>query len=546
VTITIADFMTTAASDRQKASTRWLIIFWSIVVLGGILRFYALGRIPAGLNGDEAEEGVEAISLIATSMDRWGNRFPVFFPHVGSGMNALYTYLTLPLFYYFGPSVAVLRVVSATLGFLTLFTTYFIGKINFDRNTGLLAMLLVAVLPWHFMISRWGIEWSILPFWFSLGIVTFGMALRSETSSLWKLVVLLPWAIGIYSYFASAIPVAAISLLTVVAFRRTILQQWQWWLAGLVVAFVADIPIIFFVCVNFLKLTFPLHLGLPFSIPILPVSRLSEIGEPFVPQLIKNITFIVSGYRDGLVWNHSLNFPPLTGAAPVITLIGIVAMTGSAIRNRRPSFLLNILLVSVLSVLTIRLNINRFNWFFIPSIVACAGSMVRFYRHQAAPLIKKSLVIGSGLYLSLFLAMFYLNYFSQFNTEILSEDVALRNGFRVGLDDALHSAVGLAAADETIYVEAGKSHPYLYVIFYGLADIRSFQTTRRMRTAADGLYHVAAFDRFVFGPDGAPPDTAFIFVTRPDRLPCDGAEVLKPGPLWAVGRCHVNGAATNR
>src|ERR1700739_3658854 len=135
--------MTAATHTRRH----WhLVLFWIIVVLGGFLRFYALGRVPAGLNGDEAEEGVEAISLLATSTDRWGDPYPVFFPHVGSGMNPLNTYLTIPLFYFFGPSVFMLRLVSALLGFLTLFTTYFVGKINFDRSVGLLAMFLVAFL----------------------------------------------------------------------------------------------------------------------------------------------------------------------------------------------------------------------------------------------------------------------------------------------------------------------------------------------------------------------------------------------------------------
>jgi hypothetical protein len=36
------------------------IAFWAILILGGALRFAALGKVPAGLNSDEASSGVEA------------------------------------------------------------------------------------------------------------------------------------------------------------------------------------------------------------------------------------------------------------------------------------------------------------------------------------------------------------------------------------------------------------------------------------------------------------------------------------------------------
>jgi hypothetical protein len=526
--------------EREK---RWhLVFFWSIALLGAILRLYALGRIPAGLNGDEAEEGVEVLSLLATGTDRWGDAFPVFFPHVGSGMNPLNTYLTLPIFYLLGPSVFSLRLVSAVLGALTPVTTYLFARMNFGRSVGLLAMFLVAFLPWHLMESRWGIEWSMLPFWFSLGMVTVSQALRAESSGFWRVVALLPWAIGIYSYFAATIPIAAISLLTAISFRRTVLVHWRTWTLGLLLAVIVDVPIILFICVNFLHLTFIARLDLPFSVPILPVSRFSEIKDPFVPQLIKNLVFLIDGYRDGRVWNQSPDFLPLTGVAPLMTVAATIALLFAAVRDRKPSFLLNILLVAVIFILVVRLNLNRFNWFYIPSIIGCSALLLQIHVSLNDRLLKRTLAISGGLYIGLFLLMFYPYYFRQYNTDILAADVTLDSGFRVGLGEALRDAVRLAGPGEPIYVEAGASHPYLYVIFYGLADIRSFQTTRHMRTAPDGLYHVSGFDRFLFAPDAPPPETTYTFVTRIEHEPCDHPVGLVRGPVWAVGHCVVGGA----
>ncbi len=526
-----------------SAEQWFLTVFWAIALIGCALRFYGLGRIPAGLNGDEAEEGVEAISLLATSMDRWGDPFPVFFPHVGSGMQPLYTYLTLPVFAVFGPSAWSLRFMSAALGMLTLFTTYFIGKASYGRSVGLLSMGFVAFLPWHMMESRWGIDWSILPFWFSAGVLTMTMALKPGAHPWWKLAAFAPWAISIYAYFATTIPITVISLAIVYCFRKSILADWRWWAAGLAAALVIDIPILLFACVNYLNIGFPLRLKLPFSIPVLPVSRFAQIDEPFVPKLIKNLTFLISGYRDTLVWNQSGYFLPLTAAAPVLTLISVIAASATALKTRRPNLLLVILLGAVVPILAVRLNVNRFNWFYIPSIVVCAAFLVDVTKHIDNNSLRSSWIIGLSAYLVLFLSLFYAHYFTQYNVEILSEDVTLGNGFRVGLEDALHTAAGKAGAAETIYVDAGDAHPYVYVLFYRLASTVSFQKTRRLRPADDRLYHVTGFDRFVFEREAIPQDASYVFVTLPDRLPCAAPEVFTHGPLWAVGRCAPAGKA---
>jgi hypothetical protein len=63
-------------------------IFWIVILIGAVLRLAALGIVPGGLNSDEASSGVEALSVLHTGMDIWGNRLPVWFPAWGSGMGS--------------------------------------------------------------------------------------------------------------------------------------------------------------------------------------------------------------------------------------------------------------------------------------------------------------------------------------------------------------------------------------------------------------------------------------------------------------------------
>jgi hypothetical protein len=63
--------------------------------------------------------------------------------------------------------------------------------------------------------------------------------------------------------------------------------------------------------------------------------------------------------------------------------------------------------------------------------------------------------------------------------------------------------------------------------------------TRRLRAADDKLYHVVGFDRFIFEREAIPKGAPYLFVTRPDRLPCNNPKMLESGLLWSVGRCFI-------
>lgn len=43
-----------------------------------------------------------------------------------------------------------------------------------DKSTGLWAMLLLSVCPWHIMMSRWGLESNLAP-----GFLLFGLTFLS-------------------------------------------------------------------------------------------------------------------------------------------------------------------------------------------------------------------------------------------------------------------------------------------------------------------------------------------------------------------------------
>lgn len=74
---------------------KWLP-FMLIFLLAAVLRLWAFGTVPGGLNQDEASIGYDAWSILYYGIDRNGIRLPVHLIAWGSGQNALYAYLSMP------------------------------------------------------------------------------------------------------------------------------------------------------------------------------------------------------------------------------------------------------------------------------------------------------------------------------------------------------------------------------------------------------------------------------------------------------------------
>ena len=85
------------------------------------------------------------------------------------------------------------------------------------ENFGLTALLLLAVNPWHIMMSRWGLESNLLPFFLLLGIYLTARAKEHPWSLLGAAVSL---ALGIYAYGTAFFFLPVYLILSVIWLRR--------------------------------------------------------------------------------------------------------------------------------------------------------------------------------------------------------------------------------------------------------------------------------------------------------------------------------------
>ena len=164
---------------NKSLITYFLLIL--IFILGVCFRFYNLSSYPAGFHQDEASLGYNGYSLMLTGKDDNGNRLPLYVDMFGDNRPSGYHYLTIIPIALFGLTEFATRFPGALFGSITVFAMYFLTFIIFkNKAVGLLSALLIAVSPWHIVLSRASAEAVVALFFIILGFALLIKGLREN------------------------------------------------------------------------------------------------------------------------------------------------------------------------------------------------------------------------------------------------------------------------------------------------------------------------------------------------------------------------------
>ncbi|MEN3308718.1 MAG: hypothetical protein V7603_4920, partial [Micromonosporaceae bacterium] len=134
---------------RLRRYARWTLVRVApLAAIGGVaafLRFWQLTRI--GFNSDEAVYAGTAASIAGDQSLR--AMFPVFRAHP-----LLFQMLLALAGHGHPPTEWAARAVPAVIGVLTVLVTYLLGSRVYGRTAGLLAAAVLAVMPYHVVVSR--------------------------------------------------------------------------------------------------------------------------------------------------------------------------------------------------------------------------------------------------------------------------------------------------------------------------------------------------------------------------------------------------------
>ncbi len=198
----------------------WKILV--IIVLTAVLRLFWLDRVPAALDWDEAAIGWNAKSIWTAHLDEYGTRWPWSFKSFGDYKPPLYIYLTAPMVGLFGTNEISVRLVSVIAGIVSVYLLYLIGSALANKKAGLWAALLLAITPWHLMMSRPAFEPN-LALMFVLGGIW--LWLKGIKRTPYFILSAISFILSLYSYQSPKIFVPIFVLGLILIYRRQIFTR---------------------------------------------------------------------------------------------------------------------------------------------------------------------------------------------------------------------------------------------------------------------------------------------------------------------------------
>ena len=201
-------------------------VFWpvlAVIVFAGLgVRTYGLGGLPDGLYCDEAANGYDAYCILKTGKSTFGHDVPLFFNHHnGDYVEALYTYLSVPLVSLFGLTVFSTRLLAALAGTCTILTTSLLSRELFNRPVGLITAFLVAFSPWNVVLSRVAFRGILLPLCITLSVYLFIRSLKN--AKLFPICGLV-FGLTLHSYAVAKLLVPLLVLALALIYRETLIR----------------------------------------------------------------------------------------------------------------------------------------------------------------------------------------------------------------------------------------------------------------------------------------------------------------------------------
>lgn len=488
-------------ADMNK---RELLIFTIILVAGCLFRILYLDKFPAGLNQDEAFGGYEAISLMRTGADSYGYHLPVYLMTWGSGMSVFPSYMMIPWIAIFGNNIWCIRIPQAILGSIAIAVCFFLVKrITSNNRAALIAMFVLAVNPWHFMMSRWGMDCNMAPHFMLFALLFFCIGLEKPK---YLILSALNYGLCLYCY-ALFWPFAAATLILQIVYV-IVMKKFhfnRYYLISGALLFLLALPLMLFILVNNGTIE-------PVSTPFFTVPKLigyrgAQFSFEGMSDKLHNMINIIISQNDGLIWNATPKYGIFYKFGLPFVILGIAYLIKEFIKKcskKEFSYEIFILIQIVVSILIASMtdtNINRANYFFIP-LTMCMGFGIYFITTMLKKeVVNNAIIIGLGIVLCYF-AAFTSYYFTDYEKDI-------GYYFSNGVDGAIKFA---DTFDKEIYVTNSISYPK--VMYLTAVDSKEYRDTVQYKNYPNMYLDIYGFGKYHFVDQGYEINLNYVYVVQ--------------------------------
>ncbi len=484
--------------DSERGERLLFILF---MIIGIAARIWRFGDVPGGINQDEAYAAYEAYSLLHYGVDSNGYVFPVYLEAWGSGMNVLNTYLMIPFIAVFGLKSWVIRMPQLIIACFSLWVVYLLAKKIWNGKAALCVLFLMAIAPWHIMLSRWGLESNLAPGFILFGLYFFLCGLEKK-----GFFVLSAFMYGLSLYcYATIWPIVPLILVMQIVYCIIYkkLSFSKELVLSAVLLFVMAVPLLLFLLVNRGVIG---EITLPFlSIPRLAHMRTGEVSFSNIIPNFNTMIYILKHQTDGLIWNvidkygifYLFTFPFF-----IMGLLFYIVRIGKKLWKKEFApevFVLIQFAAGLLLGCLVEVYINRINIIFIPMIVIAATGIY-------------FLCEMTDLRLLLILLVVYGCSFVGFEKEYFTDyDKQLSKWFAYGMEEALEEAT---SHEGTIYVDA--LNAYARILYLEQIPVTDYLESVELIDYPGGARDIVSFERYRFFYDRENLDMDGIYLLEKD------------------------------
>jgi 4-amino-4-deoxy-L-arabinose transferase-like glycosyltransferase len=521
---------------RNKSAPKILLL---VLVVAAVLRIYAIGSNPPSLSWDEVSIGYNAYSIAKTGMDEHKRFLPVdAFTAFGDYKPPVAIYLTVPFIAVLGLTETAVRLPSAISGIAAVLLTYLISRKLFWGSVRVSAISLVAsgvmaVSPWHIMLSRAGFEANVALTLTLLGVL---LVLHATQNRYYFLYCWLPFVAAFYTFNSSRyfLPILGSALLWYI--RKEAWGNKKSFLTGIVIAAIFMVPIMPHIFSKEARLRFTeVNIFNDYPLVYKANTRVAYDGYALSGKAFHNFRLV---YARSYLMHYFDHFQPWflfirgdgnpkfsiqdTGQlylfeAPFL-LLGLYALWRSATKQ---SVVLTVwLLGAVIPAAVARETPHALrieNTLPVWQLFIAAGFIYVIDAFKKYRLFLVILIFASyGFWVGHFLHNYFIHYPKEFSGE-----------WQYGYREAVRYAESVKGGYDAIVVSDIIGRPYAYALFYGRYDPQYFWKTRNSGFDAAGFYDVKGFGKYRFTRTGTESYTGRVLHIMPPKLVPPGANILK-------------------
>lgn len=517
------------------------ILLFIIVFVSIFLRFWKIDVYPPSLTWDEAAWGYNAYSIGIDGRDEFGRFLPItYIESFGDFKPPLYAYLSVLPVKLFGLSEFSTRFASAFFGVLTVIFTYFLTREIFTNKnskseapnskqylnsnnknskdwkleiTALLAAAMLAISPWHVLLSRAAFEANVATFFIILGVFLF---LASFTKNKWFLPIsIISFVMSMYTFNTSRI-VAPILILGLTIFKRReflSLDIKKQTVAAIIIGAILFLPLASFLRTPQAQLRFKeVNIFSDYATILRSNQEIGNDNYASWSRIIHNRRFAFTfeylrHYFDNL---HPLFLFVKGDGNPKFSIQDVgemyiweipffVAGVLFLIRKKEGSWLIipYWMLIGIIPAATayetphalrIETTLPTFQIFTAYGLYYLVLSI----KYKVLSIDIRKFIIITVVVFALFNFVYFIhNYFSHYPGEFSGE-------WQYGYKEAIKYISSVEKDYEKIYFTQELGRPYIYVLFHKEYDPVNFRKEAIVEREALGFVHVNGFNKYVF------------------------------------------------